>query len=234
MESKCALLLDKLGWKWEYEPFSVMLDGVNYTPDFYVPERGYVIECRGYDSEKGRQQIQRFAISVIGGFLAIPNRPVKRYQLIGPDVTWDCSLGVTPQNTHLCLCGICEQWVLDIKDCGCNGQLHDFEDLTTAGGEISLGFGWWPSGEWDKRPWRFTLKGRAEERLREILDRVQKILVVSGWACRPVADFRIIRNDLSSKKYSIAIRGSEHFKFILQAALRLACAEDEDVVWEVE
>lgn len=86
MESKVALLLDKLGWAWEYEPFSVMLDGINYTPDFYIREHGYVIECRGYDSNLGNKQIARFGDKVYGSSgLDIPGYPISHYAVFGPN-----------------------------------------------------------------------------------------------------------------------------------------------------
>ena len=83
MESKVALLLDKLGWSWEYEPFSVMLDGINYTPDFYIRDRQYVIECRGYRTERSDFQIERFRQSVISESFTIPNFPIKDYAVVG-------------------------------------------------------------------------------------------------------------------------------------------------------
>jgi hypothetical protein len=37
MEAQCACLFDKLGWEWEYEPWSLMLpSGLSYTPDFWI------------------------------------------------------------------------------------------------------------------------------------------------------------------------------------------------------
>ncbi len=60
-EAQMALLLDYLGWEWEYEPKSFMLpNGVAYIPDFLVPDHGIFIECRGYVTRKGEAQIKGF------------------------------------------------------------------------------------------------------------------------------------------------------------------------------
>jgi hypothetical protein len=63
-EADVAALMDRLGWKWTYEPKSFLLpNGIHYRPDFYVarrPNRGLWVECRGYTSEKGESQIEGF------------------------------------------------------------------------------------------------------------------------------------------------------------------------------
>lgn len=67
-EAQAALLFDLLDWEWEYEPQSFMLpNGVPYTPDFLVPGQNLFVECRGYDSPKGRLQIAGFAGLVADG-----------------------------------------------------------------------------------------------------------------------------------------------------------------------
>lgn len=61
LEAQAAFLFDALGWVWEYEPQSFMLpNGVSYTPDFLIPDLSLFVECRGYDSEKGRRQLEGF------------------------------------------------------------------------------------------------------------------------------------------------------------------------------
>jgi hypothetical protein len=53
LESQAAYLFDLLGWKWEYEPESHMLqNGLAYTPDFLLTNRRDYIECRGYETQK--------------------------------------------------------------------------------------------------------------------------------------------------------------------------------------
>lgn len=61
-EAKTAFLLDALKLPWEYEPESYLLDdGTPYTPDFYIPPIGLWLECRGYETEKGKREIEGFS-----------------------------------------------------------------------------------------------------------------------------------------------------------------------------
>ena len=49
LEARWAVFFDELGIKYEYEPEGyTMKDGTKYLPDFYLPEEGYYIECKGY------------------------------------------------------------------------------------------------------------------------------------------------------------------------------------------
>lgn len=68
LEAQTALLLDRIGWEWVYEPGSYMLpNGVSYTPDFLIMDHNLVIECRGYDSQKGHKQLEGFAELIKSG-----------------------------------------------------------------------------------------------------------------------------------------------------------------------
>ena len=59
LEAQCAVLFDKIGWKWEYEKFSLMLPGgISFIPDFYIPETGLLVECRGYSTDHGNRQLE--------------------------------------------------------------------------------------------------------------------------------------------------------------------------------
>ena len=63
LEAQAAYLFDVLGWKWEYEPESIMLPcGTAYTPDFWLPEFRCVVECRGYDYDRraAQESVVRF------------------------------------------------------------------------------------------------------------------------------------------------------------------------------
>ncbi len=71
MEAKCAATLDRLEWKWQYEPFSVLLKGISYRPDFYIPDLALVVECRGYQNELGDEQMRVFGEAVRSG-LVVP------------------------------------------------------------------------------------------------------------------------------------------------------------------
>lgn len=71
-EAQAAYLFDRLGWRWEYEPHSFFLpNGVSYTPDFLIPDHNMFVECRGYDSENGKLQIEGFT-KMIGEGRGIP------------------------------------------------------------------------------------------------------------------------------------------------------------------
>lgn len=61
-EARTACLMDGLGWKWEYEPFSMLLpNGSAYTPDFLISGHPHVIvECRGYETPQSKEQLNQF------------------------------------------------------------------------------------------------------------------------------------------------------------------------------
>lgn len=57
-ESEVAMLLDKLGLSWEYEPKSFLLPGGHYMPDFFVSSMNMWVEARGYNGKDW--QIEQF------------------------------------------------------------------------------------------------------------------------------------------------------------------------------
>ncbi|MFA4834935.1 MAG: hypothetical protein WC749_02520 [Dehalococcoidia bacterium] len=68
LEADTAYLIDGLGYKWQYEPQSYLLEsGIHYWPDFYIPELKLIIECRGYETDKGEAQIEGFAKMINNG-----------------------------------------------------------------------------------------------------------------------------------------------------------------------
>ena len=95
MEAQCALLFNKLGWKWEYEKFSLMLpSGITYIPDFWINDRWLLAECRGYHSERGDRQISELSelLAAADGIalrpeLNLPNDDGEFYDylVIGPE-----------------------------------------------------------------------------------------------------------------------------------------------------
>jgi hypothetical protein len=116
LEAECAKMLDALGLGWVYEPRRFELrGGVSYLPDFWVDDLCLWIECRGYDSEKGRRQIQRFCERLyFGGSEAhgprsagAPPRPQWKnadFLLLRPDsaaVLWDGDDGCREDPTGL-------------------------------------------------------------------------------------------------------------------------------------
>lgn len=51
MEAKFARFLDRYEIKWIFEPKRFLLKNRSYLPDFYLPELGIWIECKGEDRE---------------------------------------------------------------------------------------------------------------------------------------------------------------------------------------
>lgn len=85
-EAQAAYMFDAFGWTWKYEPRSYMLPGgVTYTPDFYLPEQRAVVECRGYDSERGDAQIEAFGTVVQEGQAAPDGNSILRYMTLKAD-----------------------------------------------------------------------------------------------------------------------------------------------------
>jgi hypothetical protein len=79
-EADVAFLIDNLGYAWKYEPQSYLLeDGTHYWPDFYIPDLNLYIECRGYESAKGENQINGFAKMINNG--EIGSDLIKRPQI---------------------------------------------------------------------------------------------------------------------------------------------------------
>ena len=58
-ESEVAMLLDKMGLDWQYDPKSFLLPGGHYMPDFFVPSQCLWVESRGYDNKDW--QIEQFS-----------------------------------------------------------------------------------------------------------------------------------------------------------------------------
>jgi len=154
MEAQCALLFDTLGWKWEYEPESIMLpNGVAYRPDFWLPEFRCIVECRGYDSEKGRQQIQGFRdLLDSGGVDSSRLRNCGSYLTIGPDHAkffW-CNGSHILSDACIAWCHICLAWApsgVFLEYCDrCLRECTHSESIEVCDGKISIhGFN---SGEW--------------------------------------------------------------------------------------
>ena len=46
LEARWAVFFDAAGVKYEYEPYSFMLDGIGYVPDFYLPDYELYVEAK--------------------------------------------------------------------------------------------------------------------------------------------------------------------------------------------
>ena len=86
LEADTARIIDKIGYKSEYESISFLLpDGIHYWPDFYIPNIHLWIECRGYESEKGESQIEGFSNLIAAGFI-MPNKNLSTQPDFGLDI----------------------------------------------------------------------------------------------------------------------------------------------------
>ena len=69
LEATVAQFMDRVRWSWEYEPKSFLLrSGIHYMPDFYVARangRGLWVECRGYITAKGENQLAQFPLTLL-------------------------------------------------------------------------------------------------------------------------------------------------------------------------
>lgn len=108
MEAQCAVLFDKLGWNWKYEPFSLMLPcGTTYIPDFQIEGPAYmIVECRGYESERGKRQINAFAAAVEAppdGFILPDGESCSEFMVIGPGdaVIYRTDIKWQPSDRHI-------------------------------------------------------------------------------------------------------------------------------------
>lgn len=97
LEAQCAVLFDKLKWRWEYEKFSLMLPGgISFIPDFYIPELGRLVECRGYSTDHGNRQLNSLSGLIQNAKFGAGRVP--ELALPGGDEIWDF-LSIGPGNT---------------------------------------------------------------------------------------------------------------------------------------
>lgn len=160
MEAQCALLFDTLEWDWQYEPNSLMLtSGVAYTPDFFIKNYRLVIECRGYDSQKGNLQLDSFRTAVMNGeFRNSSAGDIAGFSVIGPDRATYCNqMHGMAGPLFIGYCDSCEGFLPHIgRDnlCGCKNRSElEFEVgvnkgrifIRDAAGGPSLGSEEWAS-----------------------------------------------------------------------------------------
>jgi hypothetical protein len=83
LEANIAMIITRIGYAYEYEPISFLLpSGTHYWPDFYVPSIHLWIEGRGYETEKGQQQIDEFSKLIAAGFI-MPNKTISQISDFG-------------------------------------------------------------------------------------------------------------------------------------------------------
>lgn len=87
-EADVAKSFDDFGVAWEYEPKSFLLEsGAHYMPDFFLRELRWWVECRGYVSDVGEQQIRGFAEQLLAGESFIVLRADGAYEMHCPDAS---------------------------------------------------------------------------------------------------------------------------------------------------
>lgn len=49
LEARWAVFFDAMKWRWEYEKEGFNIDGLNYLPDFWLPDVNSFVEVKPYD-----------------------------------------------------------------------------------------------------------------------------------------------------------------------------------------
>jgi hypothetical protein len=116
MEAQVAFLLDQISWPSEYEGESIMLsNGVSYTPDFHLTERSVVIECRGYEDERGAKQIAGFIADLHQRAIATDDEFT--YIVMGPSActVYTCDVDGKRDTYPMAItfCPRCDEWHID-------------------------------------------------------------------------------------------------------------------------
>lgn len=148
MEAQVALLLDTLGWKWQYEPFSIMLpNGTAYTPDFLIEGHRFIIECRGYESDKGERQIDGFA-----GLVTARTGDYERYLVIREGQAQVTEWGGRTTNGSVAFCARCRMWFIGEQDAPkcpyCSDLSFDEMTIESRQGQLLI-LGRIPSQHWE-------------------------------------------------------------------------------------
>lgn len=62
LEARWAVVFDHLGIRWQYEPEGLDIDGVQYLPDFLLPDLdGLYVEVKGQMGESGMRKVLALA-----------------------------------------------------------------------------------------------------------------------------------------------------------------------------
>lgn len=155
LESQACLLFDKLLWKWVYEPCNYLLEnGVQYRPDFWLPDHQMFVETRGYTSESGQLQLASFATAVISGSITAEQTPVNRFLIL--QVGFNAFLAErdrepVAQSPLLHRCTYCRAWIVKNNPglCYLCGVIHypfSSIDVSSDGKILINGL---PAQEWD-------------------------------------------------------------------------------------
>jgi hypothetical protein len=159
-EASMAYLLDLFKIKWLYEPYSMLLpNGLYYMPDFYAPDIKLWIECRGYESDEGEEQIKVFAELIVNNEISqILGKRRKfnltDYMVVKPEsvyfyeATERFGYGAVQDCVAICKCRKCKGFFIiglsgsyKCRRCGCWDGDHHLEqviDLNMDGGQLIL------------------------------------------------------------------------------------------------
>ena len=67
-EAEAAKMINDIGYSFEYEPKSFLLEsGIHYMPDFYIESLDLWVEPRGWSYEKGDAQLSEFSAMIATG-----------------------------------------------------------------------------------------------------------------------------------------------------------------------
>jgi len=114
LEAEVAAWLTYLEMEFQYESASFYVPGVgHYRPDFYLPEYGWFIEARGYETPASQAQLRAFGEAVAQGQVAAGTA----FLIIGParrPVAYVADLPhpTVPRLLSFGVCGRCGLWDL--------------------------------------------------------------------------------------------------------------------------
>lgn len=122
LEARWAVFFDSLGIPWVYEPEGINVDGVNYLPDFYLPDCKQFFEVKGLMTDIDMNKVQAlisagYSVTIgydDGKFIACDNWGGRDYSFC------------TDNTSALCKCRKCKKYwfmgVNGIYKCPCCGH----------------------------------------------------------------------------------------------------------------
>jgi hypothetical protein len=88
LEARWAVFFDRLNLKYQYEPEAYVIDGINYLPDFYLPELNLFIEIKPIDPP-GEELEKIIAFSRHKEILLLVGSPYAKFDRYGRGVRLD-------------------------------------------------------------------------------------------------------------------------------------------------
>lgn len=81
-ESKFAQWLDNKNIAWEYESYTFDLGDTTYTPDFYLPEFGILIEIKGFWRNDAKDKFNRFKSKYNNSIIVLYQKDLRQLKII--------------------------------------------------------------------------------------------------------------------------------------------------------